>query len=177
VSLARILGRPFAGLLAFPAARRGYRTGMEQIEVRSSTIEERGRIPDRHSHDGPNVPPAIEWIGVPKDAAEIVLMCEDPDAPRGTFLHWLMTGIHPHTGGIPEGRTPDGGHEWSNDFGEQGWGGPAPPPGDGPHRYLFEVYALAQPIDLPDRPTAENVHRATEGITMAQGTLVGLYER
>jgi Raf kinase inhibitor-like YbhB/YbcL family protein len=150
---------------------------MEQIEVRSSTIGDRERIPDRHSHDGPNVPPAIEWVGVPKDAAEVVLMCEDPDAPRGTFLHWLMTGIDPHTGGVPEGRLPDGGKLWANDFGEEGWGGPAPPPGDGPHRYLFEVYALAEPIELPERPSAEDVHRAADGITLAQGTLVGLYER
>ena len=150
---------------------------MEQIDVRSSTIDDGERIPDRHSHDGPNVSPAIEWVGVPNGAAEIVLMCSDPDAPSGTFLHWLVTGIDPHTGGVPEGRTPEEGQVWPNDFGEEGWGGPAPPPGHGPHHYQFEVYALAQPIELPDHPTADDVHRATEGIAMAQGTLVGVFER
>jgi Raf kinase inhibitor-like YbhB/YbcL family protein len=104
-------------------------------------------------------------------------MCVDPDAPGGTFLHWLLTGLDPHTGGVPEGRLPDGARAWPNDFGEEGWGGPAPPPGHGPHRYRFEVFALAQPIELPDRPTAQDVHRATEGITLAEGILVGLYER
>ena len=145
--------------------------------MRSSTIDEGGRIPDKHSHDGPNVSPAIEWIGVPNDAAEIVLMCCDPDAPSGTFLHWLVTGIHPHTGGVPEGRTPPEGRVWPNDFGADGWGGPAPPPGHGPHHYRFEVYALAEPVELPDRPNADDVYRATEGIAVAQGTLVGIYER
>lgn len=150
---------------------------MQQIDVRSSTIDEGGPIPDKHAHDGPNVSPAIEWIGVPNDAAEIVLMCSDPDAPSGRFLHWLVTGIHPHTGGVAEGRAPEGSQEWSNDFGEQGWGGPAPPPGHGPHHYEFEVYALSQPLELADGPTADDVHRAVDGITVAQGTLVGIYER
>jgi hypothetical protein len=150
---------------------------MDEIRVRSSTIEDGEPIPDRHSHDGPNVSPAIEWIGVPQDATEVVLMCVDPDAPGGTFLHWLLTGLDPHTGGVPEGRIPDGAHAWPNDFGEEGWGGPAPPPGHGPHRYRFEVFALAQPVELPDRPTAQDVHRATEGITLAEGILVATYER
>ncbi len=150
---------------------------MQQIEVRSSTIDDGGRIPDKHCHDGPNVSPAIEWVGVPSDATEIVVMCSDPDAPGGTFLHWLVTGIEPHTGGIPEGQTPPGSRTWPNDFGEDGWGGPAPPPGHGPHHYHFEVYALSEPIQLPDRPSADDVRWATEGITVAKGTLVGIYER
>lgn len=150
---------------------------MEQLEVRSSTIDDGGRIPDQHSHDGPNVSPAIEWVGVPQDAAEIVLMCADPDAPSGTFLHWLVTGIDPHTGGVAQGRTPEGGREWPNDFGEVGWGGPAPPPGHGPHRYQFEVYALSQPVELPERPSADDVRRAVEDTTIAQGALLGRYER
>lgn len=150
---------------------------MEEIELRSSAFDDHAFIPERHSQDGANLSPALEWIGVPGDAVELVLMCEDPDAPRGTFLHWLVTGIDPHAPGVPEGATPLDGREWPNDFGKTGWGGPAPPPGDDAHRYMFRLFALSSPLELPEKPTAADINEATDGITIGRGTLVGLYQR
>lgn len=150
---------------------------MADIEVRSPDFNDGAFIPGRHGHDDQNVSPSLEWIGVTPDAIELLLMCEDPDAPSGTFLHWLVTGIDPGAAGVPENNTPLGGKDWPNDFGQVGWGGPAPPPGDRPHRYVITVYALSQRVDLPDRPTADDVHRAVEGIVLGRGTLVGLFQR
>ena len=150
---------------------------MEQIELRSSTFDDHAFIPDRHGYHGSNVSPALEWVGVPAEAVELLLMCEDPDAPTGTFLHWLVTGIDPKAPGVQEDSTPIGGREWLNDFGEVGWGGPAPPPGDEAHRYHFRIFALTASIDLPDEPSADDVHGAADSITIARGTLVGLFQR
>lgn len=158
-------------------SRRKVAPTMGAIELRSPDFEHLGVIPGRHAHDAGNVSPSLEWVGVPPDAVELLLMCEDPDAPGGSFLHWLVTGIDPHAGGVPEHATPAGGLEWPNGFGENGWGGPAPPPGDGPHRYVFTVYALSARGDLPDAPTVEDIYRAADAAMLERGTLVGLYER
>jgi hypothetical protein len=114
---------------------------------------------------------------VPGNAAELLLMCEDPDAPSGTFLHWLVTGIEPTATRVAENDTPPGGREWPNDFGDTGWAGPAPPPGDHAHHYVFSVFALSTPIELPADPSADDVHRAADDISLAQGTLTGLFKR
>ncbi len=147
---------------------------MAQIDVHSPDFDDDDFIPRRHGHRDENVSPALEWDGVPGDAAELLLLCEDPDAPSGTFLHWLVTGIEPTATGVAENDTPPGGREWPNDFGESGWGGPAPPSGDA-HHYVFSVYALSNPIDLPVDPSAADVRQAAEDITLGRGTLTGLF--
>nr|WP_246401294.1 YbhB/YbcL family Raf kinase inhibitor-like protein [Jiangella mangrovi] len=119
----------------------------------------------------------MEWVGVPPEATELLLLCEDPDAPSGHFLHWLVTGIDPHSAGVPVHGRPTGGREWPNGFGEDGWGGPAPPPGHGPHRYVFRVYALPGPPELPAGPSVGDVYRAVDRAMLARGTLVGRYQR
>lgn len=149
---------------------------MAQIEVSSPDFEDNGFIPRRHGRDGENVSPALEWDGVPAGARELLLLCEDPDAPSGTFLHWLVTGIEPTATRVDESETPPGGHEWPNGFGETGWGGPAPPPGNA-HHYVFSVCALSEPLDLPIEPIVDDVHRAADDITLARGTLTGLFQR
>ncbi|TDE01494.1 YbhB/YbcL family Raf kinase inhibitor-like protein [Jiangella asiatica] len=150
---------------------------MHRTALRSSDFEDHGFIPDRHSRQGGNVSPALEWLGVPPDAVELLLLCEDPDAPGGSFLHWLVTGIDPHTAGVAEHRKPAAGREWPNGFGEIGWVGPAPPPGDPPHHYYFRLYALFEPVDLVDDPSVEDVYRAADAAMLDRGTLVGLYGR
>lgn len=114
---------------------------------------------------------------MPHEATELVLLCEDPDAPGTTFLHWLVTGIDPGTTGAAEGQKPHGGLPWPNGFGRVGWGGPMPPPGHGPHRYFFRLYALSEPLPLHDHPGVEDVHRALKGRELASGTLIGTYQR
>ncbi len=150
---------------------------MAGIELRSPAFSDHDLIPGRHAHDGGNVSPALQWSGVPDGTAELVLLCEDPDAPGGTFLHWLVTGIDPASTGVREGQTPPGGREWPNGFGEKGWGGPQPPVGDDPHRYFFRLYALAEPIRLPPAPDTSDVHRAVDHAASASGMTVGRYQR
>lgn len=151
---------------------------MSGIELRSAAFTDHTIIPRHYSKDGDNVSPPLSWSGVPDDAAELLLVCEDPDAPSGNFVHWVITGISPDSTGIEEGETPEGAHVLTNGFGDQGWDGPLPPAGDEAHRYFFHLYALPDRIDLSDRPTAHEVHRAVDRHgEMASGTLVGLYQR
>lgn len=150
---------------------------MAGIELRSPAFADHDFIPGRHAHDRDNVSPALQWSGVPDAAKELVLLCEDPDAPRGPFLHWLVTGINPAANGVAEGETPPGGRDWQNGFGERGWAGPQPPPGDRPHRYFFRLYALDRPVRLPSRPSAVDVHREVDNAALASGTVVGVYQR
>ncbi|WP_106538403.1 YbhB/YbcL family Raf kinase inhibitor-like protein [Haloactinopolyspora alba] len=150
---------------------------MTGIQLRSPDFDDHGTIPARHGRDGENVSPSLEWVGIPAETSELLLVCEDPDAPGGSFLHWLVTGIDPHVVGVPEHETPAGGRSWPNGFGDDGWGGPAPPPGDDPHRYVFTVYALSAPADLPATPTVEDIYRAADAAMLERGTLVGLFQR
>lgn len=148
---------------------------MAGIQLRSPDFSDHGTIPERHAHAVDNISPSLEWIGVPTNAVELLLMCEDPDAPRGNFLHWLVTSIDTHTGGVPEHDVPLGGREWVNGFGEVGWGGPEPPPGPA-HRYVFRLYAVSGPVEFDDDPTVADVYRTVERVALDVGTLVGLYQ-
>ncbi|MFE7277540.1 YbhB/YbcL family Raf kinase inhibitor-like protein [Streptomyces sp. NPDC057623] len=150
---------------------------MSDIELRSSAFHDHEMIPRRHALEGENLSPPLAWSGVPDGAAELALLCEDPDAPSGTFVHWLVTGIDPHAEGLPAGRTTPGSHPHTNGYGESGWGGPLPPVGDDAHRYYFRLYALAGPVSIPEAPTAVEAHRVLDERQLASGTLVGLYRR
>jgi Raf kinase inhibitor-like YbhB/YbcL family protein len=150
---------------------------MAGIELRSPAFGDHEVIPGRHAHDRDNLSPALEWAGVPEGTVELLLLCEDPDAPSGNWLHWLVTGIDPAVTGTGEGQPPAGGQEWVNGFGERGYGGPEPPIGDKAHRYFFRLYALAEPVRLPARPKVADVHSAVDDSALASGTLVGLYQR
>ncbi|MFF4350266.1 YbhB/YbcL family Raf kinase inhibitor-like protein [Streptomyces sp. NPDC001530] len=150
---------------------------MTGIELRSGAFGDHAAIPRRHSGEGDDVSPPLTWSAVPDDTSELVLLCEDPDAPGGTFLHWLVTGIDPGSHGATEGEPPPGGQEWPNGFGQMGWGGPMPPRGHGAHRYFFRLWAVSEPLPLHGQPTADAVHRAVKGRELASGTLVGTYQR
>jgi Raf kinase inhibitor-like YbhB/YbcL family protein len=151
---------------------------MAEIQVRSPAFDDHEPVPSRFAHDQENVSPPLRWSAVPEGTTELVLLCEDPDAPAGSFLHWLVTGIDPVADGVDEGATPMGGEEWPNGFGERGWGGPQPPVGDKAHRYVFHLYALADPVRLPARPSASDVQRRVESATLlASATTVGTYQR
>jgi Raf kinase inhibitor-like YbhB/YbcL family protein len=147
------------------------------IALRSSAFSDHDLIPERYSKLGGNVSPPLEWSGVPDDTRELVLICEDPDAPRGTFLHWALTGIEPQTSAIGENETPPGARAARNGFGDAGWGGPRPPAGDPAHRYFFRLYALAEPLRLGPDATAEQVRDAVAGSALASGTTVGRFAR
>jgi Raf kinase inhibitor-like YbhB/YbcL family protein len=150
---------------------------MTRIELTSTAFSDHEAIPRRHSGEGDDVSPPLTWSGVPDGTAELVLICEDPDAPSGTFLHWLVTGIAPESSGVEEGGTPPGGREWPNGFGRVGWGGPMPPPGHGAHRYFFRLFAVSEPLPLHGQVSCHSVHQALNGRELATATLVGTYQR
>ncbi|MBO8196663.1 YbhB/YbcL family Raf kinase inhibitor-like protein [Streptomyces oryzae] len=150
---------------------------MAGIELISTAFNDNAIIPRRYTRDGDDVSPPLEWSGVPGGTAELLLLCEDPDAPSGTFVHWLVTGIDPDARSVEPGETPLGGTPLTNGFGGSGWGGPLPPAGDEAHRYFFRLYALPDPVQVPDNASAEDVHRAVDGAALASGNIVGRYQR
>ncbi|GAA4845293.1 YbhB/YbcL family Raf kinase inhibitor-like protein [Saccharopolyspora rosea] len=147
------------------------------IRVRSSAFNDHGPLPRRCSREGGNIPPALEWEGVPDGTAEIAVVCEDPDAPGGTFLHWLVTGIDPQVTAIGDREMPEGAVESRNDFGEYGWGGPMPPAGDPPHRYFFHVHASSRPLHLFPDSTVDDLRDRLAESELAHGNIVGRYQR
>ncbi|NRQ37907.1 YbhB/YbcL family Raf kinase inhibitor-like protein [Nonomuraea sp. NN258] len=151
---------------------------MTGIMLRSTAFNDHAMIPHDYSHEAGDRSPELEWTGTPEGTAELALICEDPDAPRGTFTHWLAAGIAPDVEQVAAGTDPQGATLGRNDYGERGYGGPHPPAGDSPHRYFFHVYALADHSRLPEGFTAEDFHRCLQNAdVLASGTLVGTYGR
>jgi Raf kinase inhibitor-like YbhB/YbcL family protein len=146
------------------------------MDLTSPNFEEGGRIPREHTCDGDDAPPELLWSGVPSSVVELALTCEDPDAHGGTFVHWAAWGIDPSSGRLPLG-DGSGIRYGRNGFGNSGYGGPCPPPGDGPHHYEFTLYALDQSIDLEPGSTIEQLRSAIDSHVRATATLMGTYER
>lgn len=149
----------------------------ETIELRSTAFADHAPIPERHSKDGEGLSPPLAWSGVPADTAELAVVCEDPDAPGGTFVHWVLVGINPALNELTDGETPSGAAQGRNDFGEEGYGGPSPPVGDRPHRYVFRIFAASEPLGLNAGVSADDLRKALAGRELATGTLVGTYQR
>jgi Raf kinase inhibitor-like YbhB/YbcL family protein len=150
---------------------------MAGIQVRSPAFDDRQPIPARHARDRDNLSPPLAWSGVPDGAVELAVLCEDPDAPGGTFVHWVLAGLQPTATGLAEGERPAAAVEGRNDFGDDGYGGPQPPLGHGPHRYVFWVYAASAPLGLAAGASADDLRRALQGKELASGTLIGTYQR
>lgn len=150
---------------------------MDEMNLRSPAFDDHTRIPREYSHQAGDVSPPLAWSDVPDEAAELILTCEDPDAPVGTFVHWLLAGISPDAEGVEAGDQPTGAVAGRNDYGGAGYGGPHPPAGDRPHRYFFRVTALSEPSGLTPGFTADDLEDATEDNAIATGTLVGTYGR
>ena len=148
---------------------------MAVFELLCPAFEDGQPVPRKYTCDGEDVSPPLTWSGVPEGAKSLALVVDDPDAPRGTFTHWLAWGIDPSAGRLGEGERPP--FEGRNDFGEPGWRGPCPPPGHGPHRYVFRLHALEGELDLRAGAEKREVERALEGRSMGVAELVGTYER
>lgn len=150
---------------------------MSEITLQSPAFDDQSSVPREHSHEEGDLSPPLEWSGVPEDAAELVLVCEDPDAPVGSFTHWLLAGVPPDTESIDAGEVPIGAVVGRNDYGDLGYGGPHPPPGDEPHRYVFRLLALSEPSGLQEGFTIDDMERVIDTNVLATGTLVGTYGR
>jgi len=151
------------------------------IQVSSPAFAEGDRIPVKHTADGDDVSPELRWSGAPPNTKSFALVCEDPDAPRGNWTHWVLFNIPAdktsYAEGVPaEKELPDGARQGKNDFGKIGYGGPSPPKGK-PHRYFFKLYALDTKLDLPAGATRQQVLDAIKGHVLAEGQLMGLYGR
>lgn len=146
------------------------------MRLLSPSFEHDDWIPVDHTCDGRNESPPLEWSGVPDDAVELAVTCEDPDAPSGTFVHWVAWGIDP-SGALPAGTRPEGVHEGRNDFGAIGYGGACPPPGHDAHRYRFHAYALGEHCELPDGATIDQLRQSIADSVVAEAELVARYQR
>lgn len=151
------------------------------FELTSSAFSSEQTIPDRYTCEGADVSPPLRWSNAPERAQEFALVCEDPDAPGGTFTHWLLYNIPPERDELPEGVPADptlswGGVQGRNDFGNIGYGGPCPPMGE-THPYFFRLYALDRAIDLPPGASRSQLLREIEDRAIARTGLVGRYGR
>jgi Raf kinase inhibitor-like YbhB/YbcL family protein len=145
------------------------------IHVTSPAFENGGRIPATFTCDGADEAPALVWESVPAGAQSLALIMEDPDAPGGTWTHWVMYSVNPESSGFPEGAT-DRVLQGENDFDRTGYGGPCPPSG-GDHRYFFRLYALDSELDLGPGATKSELLAAMDGHVVGVGQLMGTYGR
>ena len=154
---------------------------MDVITISSDAFEYGGNIPSRFTCDGENISPKLEWSQPPTGTESLALISDDPDAPGGMWVHWVIFNIPPDKTGLVEGVPKsevlsDGSVQGMTDFGRVGYGGPCPPPGR-PHRYFFKIYALYSTLDLSAGATKEDVESAMQGHILAKGELMGLYGR
>jgi Raf kinase inhibitor-like YbhB/YbcL family protein len=152
-----------------------------KLELTSTAFQEGNAIPTKHTCDGPDLSPPLTWNAPPDGAKSLALTCDDPDAPLGTWVHWVLYDLPPDTTSLAEGIAPDkqligGAKQGTNDFGKFGYGGPCPPKGSA-HRYFFKLYALDAELGLAAGATNKDLLKAMEGHVLAEGQLVGLYQR
>lgn len=136
-------------------------------------------IPRLHTCDGADLSPALEWEGEPAGTRSFALIVDDPDAPAGTWNHWLLWDIPPAVHALAQGHKPGGvGTSGTNDFGRSGYGGPCPPKGHGTHRYFFKVFALDVPaLGLKTGAKRAALDAALKGHALGQAEYMGRYER
>ena len=151
-----------------------------EIKITSSVFEDGGLIPARHTCDGADMSPPLQWDAVPDGTKSVALICDDPDAPMGTFVHWVIFGLPAETRelaeNIPSDETlPNGAKQGVSDFGRIGYGGPCPP--SGTHRYFFKIYALDTEVALAAGASKRELLGAMEGHILGQGQLIGKYKR
>ncbi len=164
------------------------------IQLQSSAFRDGGLIPKVFTCDGSDRSPPLEWSGAPAAARSLALICDDPDAPRGTWSHWVVFNLPSQVNGLKEGVPPaetipetfaEGSapvvaelakaRQGTNDFRKIGYGGPCPP--SGTHRYFFRLYALDSTLELGSTASRAQVLEAIKGHILAEGRLVGKYQR
>lgn len=155
------------------------------IKVTSPAFKNDQPIPRKYTGEGEDVSPPLSWSNVPAEAKELALICDDPDAPRPEpWVHWLIYKLPAGATQLPEAvppertlKTPPGAMQGTNSFGKIGYGGPMPPPGHGVHHYHFKLYALNKALQLQPGIEKKALLSAMKGAIIAEGELVGTYER
>lgn len=151
------------------------------LTLQSDAFDHKGEIPKAHAYEGDGRSPPLRWDGVPQRAKALALIMEDPDAPRGTFVHWLAYNIPVTEQGLEEGfehrgDKSEGTLQGRNDYDEIGYGGPKPPKGER-HRYVFKLFALDSKLELQPGADKQALERAMQGHTIAQTELIGTFGR
>jgi Raf kinase inhibitor-like YbhB/YbcL family protein len=151
------------------------------IELHSTAFQPGATIPKPYTGDGADQSPPLSWSEPPAGTKSLALICEDPDAPRGIWTHWVLFNLPADTRELKEGvpakeTLSNGARQGKNDFKNIGYGGPAPPKGK-PHRYFFKLYALDATLDLPAGATRTELLDAMKGHILAEGQLMGKYGR
>ena len=152
-----------------------------KLQVGSPAFHEGGTIPRKFTADGENLSPPLEWSGVPEGTKCLALICDDPEAPMGTWVHWVLYDIPANrtslNEGVPVNESVKGiGIQGITDFKHTGYGGPAPPHGK-PHRYYFKLYALDAEPPLKPGAKKRELEKAMKGHVLAEGQLMGRYQR
>jgi len=168
-------------LLSFPFGNLWSQGGHSMsFVVKSGSFTEGGTIPQRYTCDGADVSPGLTWAGAPEGTQSLALIADDPDAPVGTWTHWIIWNIPPGNA-LPEAMPKtdtliDGSRQGRNDFKRIGYGGPCPPAGKA-HRYFFRLYALSAKLDLKPGASRGDLEGAIQGRVLAKAELMGKYER
>jgi Raf kinase inhibitor-like YbhB/YbcL family protein len=150
------------------------------MKLTSTAFQDSGMIPKKYTCDGENVSPPLEWSGVPQTTKSLALICEDPDAPGKTWVHWVVFDLPASRTSLPENVPPQetiagGGKQGMNDFKKIGYGGPCPP--SGTHRYFFKIYAVDAELNLDGQTTKDQLLQAMKDHILGQGELMGRYKR
>ena len=151
------------------------------LQLTSPVFTPESDIPAQYSCDGSDMSPALSWTSPPEGTQSFALIVDDPDAPRGTWVHWVLYDLPPTERGLPAGVQPDdtlpsGARQGRNDFGRTGYGGPCPPRGPA-HRYYFRLYALDKKLELRPGSTRAQADRSMRGHILAHAELMGRYRR
>ena len=148
------------------------------VTLRSPAFEPGAPIRARFDHERGDLSPALAWDGVPEGTAVLVLLADDPDAPvEGSFVHWVLCNLGPAGQGRAGGEEPAEAAAGADGFGRPGYLGPAPPPGDDPHHYIFRLLAVDEPVPLTGLPSYQDVDTAVTGHILGEARLTGTYQR
>jgi Raf kinase inhibitor-like YbhB/YbcL family protein len=148
-----------------------------RIALRSPAFHDGATIPDRYTCASVGKSPPLTWSGVPRGTQSLALLVEDPDAPGGAYVHWVLFHLPPGLHRLASGSIPDAAREAENSAGSRGWTPPCPPQGDAPHHYEFTLYALRSSLPQPDGASAADVRAAIGRAAIARGRLVGRFGR
>jgi len=158
---------------SYAMGQSGIRT--EGLKISSPTFENGGEIAKKYTCDGANVNPPLKIDNVPSNAKSLALVFDDIDAPRGTYVHWILWNIDPNVMEIKENSPPEGAVQGMNDFKKRFYGGPCPP--RRAHKYVFKIYALDTLLDLSPNSTKKDLEKAMEGHIVSRTQLTGVYKR
>jgi Raf kinase inhibitor-like YbhB/YbcL family protein len=170
LSLLAIIGIQTSGAFTLKEA-----TAMEKLTISSPAFGHEGNIPAKYTCDGMDVNPTLTIVNVPGGAKSLALIVDDPDAPAGTWVHWVVWNITPNTTEIREDSVPKGAIQGINDFRKHSYGGPCPP--SGTHRYFFKLFALDALLNIRPDSRKQELEEAMKGHILSQAEIIGLYKR